>query len=59
MKIFGLAALLHDVGKTKINPEIFQAARKLSAQEFEEIKKHTIIGFNILDKFEQFAYSLI
>lgn len=50
MKIFGLAALLHDVGKTKINPEILQAARKLSDQEFGEMQKHTIIGFNILDK---------
>ena len=50
MKTFGLAALLHDVGKTKINPEILQAARKLSAQEFEEMKNHTVIGFNILDK---------
>jgi len=33
-----------------MNPEILQASRKLSAQEFEEMKKHTIIGFNILDK---------
>ncbi|UCD33602.1 MAG: HD domain-containing protein [Desulfobacterales bacterium] len=50
MKIFGLAALLHDVGKTKIDPEILQAAGKLSDEEFEEMKKHTTIGFNILDK---------
>jgi len=50
MRIFGLAALLHDVGKTKIDPEILQAARKLSDREFEEMQKHTIIGFNILDK---------
>ncbi|MBL7208379.1 MAG: HD domain-containing protein [Desulfobacterales bacterium] len=50
MKIFGLAALLHDVGKTKINPEILQASRKLTVPEFEKMKKHTTIGFNILDK---------
>lgn len=50
MRIFGLAALLHDVGKTKIDPEILQSTRKLSDQEFEEMQKHTIIGFNILDK---------
>jgi putative nucleotidyltransferase with HDIG domain len=49
-RILGLAALLHDVGKTKINPEILKADRKLSDQEFEEMKRHTIIGFNILDK---------
>lgn len=50
MRMFGLAALLHDVGKTKIDPEILQSTRKLSDQEFEEMQKHTIIGFNILDK---------
>jgi putative nucleotidyltransferase with HDIG domain len=50
MKIFGLSALLHDVGKTKINPKILKTSKKLSTQEFEEMKTHTIIGFNILDK---------
>jgi HD-GYP domain-containing protein (c-di-GMP phosphodiesterase class II) len=44
----GLSALLHDVGKTKINTELLTAPRKLTQEEFEEIQQHTIRGFNIL-----------
>lgn len=50
LKIFGLSALLHDVGKTKINPNILKTSKKLSVKEFEEMKTHTTLGFNILDK---------
>jgi len=44
----GLCALLHDVGKTKINPNILAAPRRLTDQEFEEIKSHPVIGFTLL-----------
>lgn len=47
-KILGISALLHDVGKSRINPKILLSPRKLSDHEFHEIKKHTIKGFNIL-----------
>lgn len=47
-KILGLSALLHDVGKTKINQNLLAAPRRLTNEEFEEIKTHTTIGFNIL-----------
>ena len=47
-KVLGLGALLHDVGKTKMDPKLLTAPRKLSDEEFEEIKRHTIIGFEIL-----------
>lgn len=40
--------LLHDVGKTKVNQKILNAQRKLSDEEFEEIKSHTYRGYNIL-----------
>ncbi len=49
MKI-GLSALLHDIGKTKINSEILQAPRELTEDEFKEMKAHPIYGFNILSK---------
>ena len=48
LKTLGLAALLHDVGKTKINPEILTAARRLTKEEFTEMQNHTIIGYKIL-----------
>jgi HD-GYP domain-containing protein (c-di-GMP phosphodiesterase class II) len=48
MKILGLSALLHDVGKVRINAELLKAPRKLTDDEFNEIKKHPTMGFNIL-----------
>lgn len=44
----GLAALLHDVGKTEVPKEILTAPRKLSAEEFDRMKSHTTIGYDIL-----------
>jgi len=45
---FGLAALLHDVGKTEISGEILTANRGLTDLEFIQMKKHPAIGFDIL-----------
>jgi len=47
-KTLGLCALLHDVGKTKMNQEILAAPRRLTDEEFEEMKSHTTTGYNIL-----------
>jgi putative nucleotidyltransferase with HDIG domain len=47
-KILGISALLHDVGKSRINTEILNSPHKLSDGEFHEMKKHTTKGFNIL-----------
>ena len=49
-KNLGLCALLHDVGKTKINKDLLTAPRKLTDEEFEEIKSHTTTGYNVLRK---------
>ena len=43
-----LAALLHDVGKVKVNRRLLQAPRKLTDTEFEAMKKHTVFGYRIL-----------
>jgi putative nucleotidyltransferase with HDIG domain len=48
IKVLGLCGLLHDVGKTKINQNILNAPRKLTDEEFEEMKSHTYKGYNIL-----------
>jgi putative nucleotidyltransferase with HDIG domain len=48
-KILGLAALLHDVGKVRISGELLKAARKLTDEEFKEIQKHPIKGYQILN----------
>ncbi len=41
-------ALLHDVGKVHIHPDILRKPGKLTEQEFEEIKKHTILSTKII-----------
>jgi HD-GYP domain-containing protein (c-di-GMP phosphodiesterase class II) len=43
-----LAGTLLDVGKTKIDRKILQKPGKLTAEEFEEIKKHTVYGYQLL-----------
>jgi HD-GYP domain-containing protein (c-di-GMP phosphodiesterase class II) len=47
-KRLGLAALLHDVGKTGLPPEILSAPRKLTVEEFEVVKSHPTIGGRLI-----------
>jgi HD-GYP domain-containing protein (c-di-GMP phosphodiesterase class II) len=42
------AAILHDVGKQRIDPAILNKPGKLTAAEFEIVKTHTTIGFEML-----------
>jgi putative nucleotidyltransferase with HDIG domain len=43
----GEAALLHDLGKSKIHKKIINKNGKLTAQEFELMKSHPVYGANI------------
>ena len=43
-----MAALLHDVGKIGIDDHILNKPGKLTVEEFDTIKTHPQIGFNIL-----------
>jgi putative nucleotidyltransferase with HDIG domain len=44
------AGLLHDIGKVKVSPQILNKPGKLTKEEYEEIKKHTVYGYRILEK---------
>jgi len=48
----GMGALLHDIGKMKIPRKILDKPGKLTHEEFEEIKRHTEYGFDILRRAE-------
>ena len=50
IKVLGLSAALHDVGKTKINPDILKVATKLDDDEFEEYQTHTTLGHRLINK---------
>jgi putative nucleotidyltransferase with HDIG domain len=46
------AAILHDIGKIGISESLINKPSKLTSNEFEEIKKHPIIAYNILKEVE-------
>lgn len=48
LNILGLGALLHDVGKSKVDPAILNKKGPLTASEWTEIKKHPTWGHEIL-----------
>lgn len=47
-RLIGIGALLHDVGKLVIPTEILMKPGKLTNEEFEEMKRHTTYGFDLL-----------
>jgi putative nucleotidyltransferase with HDIG domain len=44
----GRAGYLHDIGKCQIPSSLLNKPAKLTAEEFEEMKKHTIYGYEII-----------
>jgi putative nucleotidyltransferase with HDIG domain len=46
----GAGALLHDMGKILLDNKIINKIGKLEDEEFEHIKKHTILGYEALKK---------
>lgn len=45
---FSLGCLLHDIGKTQISNTILKKPGRLTKDEFEEIKKHPLYGYELL-----------
>lgn len=45
---FGMGALLHDIGKCRVDPTIVNFPGRLSPEQFEQMKKHPIYGYEIL-----------
>jgi putative nucleotidyltransferase with HDIG domain len=48
LREFGLAALMHDIGKVKTPTDILNKPDKLDDREFEIMKRHTVDGAQIL-----------
>lgn len=45
-----LAGLMHDIGKIAIPPELIKKPGKLTKEEYEIVKSHTVLGYEILKK---------
>jgi len=50
LKELSIGAILHDIGKTKIDSDIITKPGKLTEEEFQEIRQHPTYGKNILEK---------
>lgn len=48
------ASAFHDIGKIAIDEKILNKKGKLTAEEYELMKEHTVIGASMLDKMEQY-----
>lgn len=54
-----LVSSLHDIGKIGIDEKILNKPGRLTAEEFEEMKKHTVIGEEILCSLELYQNELL
>ena len=54
----GIAGLLHDMGKSKIPSEILNKPARLTKDEFEVMKKHSELGYKILEKKKEFNMAI-
>lgn len=57
-----MAALLHDVGKIAVRTELLNRPGKLTDDEYDEIKRHSESGYQILksvDEYSSFAYDVL
>jgi putative nucleotidyltransferase with HDIG domain len=50
LREFGMAALMHDIGKVQVPNEILNKPGKLTDEEFTILKRHTVDGAEILRK---------
>jgi HD-GYP domain-containing protein (c-di-GMP phosphodiesterase class II) len=49
-----LLGALHDIGKIKIPASLLNKTEPLTLQEYEEVKRHTVYGENIIKKVKKF-----
>jgi len=52
---FGMGVLMHDIGKIQVPESILNKKTPLMEEEFEEIKRHSTFGFEILRKNQDFS----
>lgn len=52
--LISTASAVHDIGKIAIDEKILNKPGKLTKEEFESMKQHTLIGAEMVGKMEQF-----
>lgn len=52
LRELALGAILHDIGKVKLSPELLKKTGRLDLHEMEEMKRHPRLGFEMLRECE-------
>jgi diguanylate cyclase (GGDEF)-like protein/PAS domain S-box-containing protein len=55
LKALGTAAMFHDIGKISLPDNILNKPGKLNKEEYEVIKTHTTIGYDILNTADEYS----
>jgi putative nucleotidyltransferase with HDIG domain len=55
LKELGTGALLHDIGKSRIDKKVLKREGLLNEEEYYEVKKHTEYGFEIIKSYDDFS----
>lgn len=58
MQALGTAAFLHDIGKLAVPEHILNKPGRLTPEEFEKMKIHTVVGADILERV-RFPYPVV
>lgn len=58
LKKLHLTGILHDIGKIGVPDAVLQKPGRLTEEEFEQIKQHPSIGFDILQPVKPLSYTL-
>lgn len=55
LRTLSYGALLHDIGKIGVRSEILHKPAELTAEEYEEMKEHTVVGARMLERIPYFS----
>lgn len=55
LRDIGVGALLHDIGKIRVDRELLNKPGELTPAEYAEIQKHTTYGFDILRSYDDIS----
>lgn len=50
MRKLAEGCIIHDIGKVLIDPDVLYKPGKLTEREFEYVKQHTVLGYNIVKR---------
>lgn len=54
IQALAIGALLHDIGKTKIQEKLLNKSGRLTEEEFAIVKKHTVLGSELIKSFNSY-----